>query len=326
MRKFIMQQDIPRWYHLFWDRESRGLMIRVHRFFLENHEFKDYKPYFKGLYDKPRYLPLFDRYESRLGQQFFGINDSISLVERDDEWMTYQIKIPSVIHKSNFVCTRCEGMGKRQPLEIYYEDCYSCDGTGKEKTLDYVQISEVCFSLSIFLRALEFPLDDKDIETPYKQLFTLISISEAKAHGHSVGGYASPEFERFLESFSTSPEDYVEFQSVACVMKEVHERMFCGPSKFTRFGCYTRGGQVVLDCPGDACQIHTEGNRSVGSRRGEGITCHNLDNSMEQLMLLSGMAEISSLYDDWFASTFNGRMYRFCDLVKKMYRRLFDDC
>ncbi len=321
-----MQEDIPRWYHLFWDRRRKGLMIRVHRFFLENHEFRDYNPYFKGLYDKPSFLPLFDKYESRLGQQYFGINDSISLIERDEEWMTYQIKIPSVVHWSNFVCTRCEGTRKRQPEEHYDEDCYWCNGTGKEKNLDYIQISEVCFSLSIFLRALEFPLDDKEIKTPYKQLFTLSSISRAEAHGHSVGGYASPEFERFLESFSTSPEVCVEFPTAVSVMKEVHERMFCESRKFTRFGCYTRGGQIVLDCPGDACQIHTEGNRSVGSGRGEGITCHNLDNSMEQLTLLSGMAEISSLYDDWFDSTLQGRMCRFRDLTKKAYRLLFSDC
>jgi hypothetical protein len=109
---------VPRWYHLFWDRESEALCIRVHRFFLDNCEYKNFESYFKGLYDNPSYLPLFDRYEPRLGQEFFGINDSIKLIDQDDDWLTYQVKIPSVIQKTNVACRRYAGTGRRYPRDL----------------------------------------------------------------------------------------------------------------------------------------------------------------------------------------------------------------
>lgn len=297
--KFIMHEDVPRWYHLFWDRVKNGLFIRIHRFFLENCEYKNFEPFFKGLIDKSSYLPLFDKYESRLAQLSFGINDSIVQVGQEEGgWVTYQINLPSVIYKSNFACGRCGGTGKRLPLEKYNERCYDCSGSGFEIYRDYIKIDEVCFSLSMLLRALEFPTENGDVDTKEKQLFTLSSCCIHEAHGHSVGGYASPEFIRFLESFSTSYEENVNFPSVVETMRHTHLQLYGEVGKYDRFGCYTRGGQIVLDCPGDACQIHTEMSRTIGDKRGEGITCHNLDTAMQQLTLLSGMGEISSLYDE----------------------------
>ncbi|HEY1036974.1 MAG TPA: hypothetical protein VGE62_00140 [Candidatus Paceibacterota bacterium] len=297
--KTIEYEDIPRWYHLFWDRQAEGLFIRVHRFFLEKSEFKNWGPYFKGWDEKPSFLPLFDRCEPRLGQAFFGINDSIALVAQDAEWLTYRIKIPRVCFKSNSICARCLGKGKR---DFYGDVCYSCDGKGTDTFLDSMQIDEVCYSLAVFLTALKFPLKDCDVDTPHKQLFTVTSMAKATSHGHSVGGYASPEFLRFLESLSMSYDDWVNLPSAVEVMKMVHCRLFGKVHAFDRFACYTRGGQIILDCPGDACQIHTEPDRRIGCGQGVGITCHNLDSAMQQLMLLAGMGEVTSLYDDWVES------------------------
>lgn len=297
--KFIKHEDIPRWYHLFWDREKEGLYIKISKFFLKNCKDKDFEPYFRGLYDKPSFLPLFDKYETRLGQQFFGINDSISLVAQDEEWMAYQIKIPTFVHYSNFVCRSCGGTGKRQLEHCYNEECGRCRGNKTEKLPDHIKIDEVCYSLSVFLHALWFPIEEGDVNTPYKQLFTITSFSKVGSQGHSVGGYCSPEFLRFLESYSTSYDNEVILPSVTEVMMKVHRIMYGEVEIFDRFACLTRGGQIILDCPGNACQIHFDSGREVGSGRGNNITCHNLDTGMQQLMLLAGLGGIASLYNDW---------------------------
>lgn len=263
--------------------------------FLKNCKHNNYEPYFKHLYNKPSYLPLFDTYEPRLGQSSFGINSRIKLINEDDQWMTYLIEIPSMVHKSNFACMRCGGKGGKS----YREKCADCKGTGRERILDYNQVEEVCYSLAVFLSALHFPIESGDTDTPYKQLFTLTSICEWKAHGHSVGGYASPEFLRFLESMSLSSNELVKLPSVTAVMRTVHKVIETELHRFDRFSCYTRRGQIILDCPGNACQIHTEPDRRFGSGTGDNIVCHNLDTGMQQLTLLSGMGELSSLYDDW---------------------------
>jgi hypothetical protein len=301
MKKLLTQEDVPRWYHLFWHRKKEGLFIRIHRFFLENCEYKDFEPYFREFVEKPGYLPLFDKCESRLAKPFFGINDSISLCEDDGEWMTYQIKIPSTLYVSNFVCQDCEGTGKMQPEEFFNDSCRSCGGERTARYLDYIQIDETCFSLSMLFKALSFSYGDAEIPTDCKQLFTLTSLTKADRGGHSVGGYASPEFMRFLESFSTSYDNVAYFESAVEVMKKAKTRMR-NKDRTDRFACYTRGGQITLDCPGNACYLATEGGRRVGDEIGGEITCHNLDSAPQQLMLLCGLAEAVSLYDDWIVA------------------------
>ena len=268
MKKFIKHEDVPRWYHLFWNRKTGSLCIKIHRFFLDNCEYKNFEPYFRGLCDKPSFLPFFDKCEPRLGRQFFGINDSISLVEEDEEWMIYRIKIPNIVHRGNFVFRLC---------------------------------NEVCYSLAILFSALQFPVEQEVGCKDDLQLFTLTSISEVGEHGHSVGGYGSPEFLRFLESFSSSCEDQVDLPSVVKVMRKAHSLIYGKVQNFDRFACIVRKGQFIIDCPGDACQIHSESDEQFGSDIGNDITCHNLDSSMQQLTLLSGIGEIASLYDDWRA-------------------------
>jgi hypothetical protein len=302
MNKFILFTDIPRWYHLFWNRQLQALCISIHRFFLENCKRKDFAPYFRHLQSEPERLPLFDTYEAKLGQGSFGINNRIRLIEQNDQWVTYKIEISSMISVSDSVCTSCRGKIKRHPQNVYNEECHSCEGTGKETVFDFNKIGEISSSLAVFLNALQFPIEEGDADTPHKQLFTLTSGCEWRAHGHSVGGYASPEFLRFLESMSDSYDKMIVLPSVVKVMKHVHQIIYGKVHKFDRFSCYTRRGQIILDSPGDACQIHTEPDRAYGSGAGDSITCHNLDTGMQQLMLLSGMGELASLYEDWIVT------------------------
>lgn len=299
--KFLMQEDIPRWYHFFWNSEKQGLFIRVHRFFFANCQHKNLEPYFSKIGDYLDYLPLFDSYEPRVGESRFGVNDSIILVAEDENWLTYQVKIPCILGNSKMACQHCDGTGRRYIDDPECEEpCLSCHGSKTKEVHNYKEVKEVCFSLAIFLNALEFPID-QDVVTPEKQVFIVTSNCIRGSHGHSVGGYASPEFMRFLESFSKSDDESVKLESVEDVMKAVYTRLFGKLADYHRFGfrCYTRGGQVVLSCPGDACEIHTEHNRRVGSDYGEGITCHNLDSGVQQLTLLSGLGMLSSMCDAW---------------------------
>lgn len=298
--KFLMHEDIPRWYHIFWNNDICGLCIRVHRFFFAHCEHKNFEPYFKGIDKAVHYRPLFDSYEPMIGQTRFGINDSIVLIKEDAEWMTYRIKLPCILQTGNLACEKCDGTGRRYPEEPQCEEvCWQCDGTKTQRSHDYDEVQKTCFSLAIFLNALQFPIERDDIFTLEKQLFTLTSCCIQKAHGHSVGGYASPEFVRFWETLSNSSEHHVELPTVKDVMKKVHETLFGELKSYYRHGfdCWTRGGQIILRCPGDACEIHTDADRRIGNGHGEEITCHNLDSGVQQLTLLSGMAELSSLYD-----------------------------
>ncbi|MCF7865142.1 MAG: hypothetical protein K9M11_01365 [Candidatus Pacebacteria bacterium] len=131
-------------------------------------------------------------------------------------------------------------------------------------------------------------------------MFTITSLTNVGRDGHAVGGYTSPEFIRFMESFITSQNKEFRFPSVVTVMRSVQSRLR-SKDRTDRFACYTRVGQTHFDCPGNACHLSIEWSRIIGYTSGGEISCHNLDGATQQLMLLCGLAELASLYDEWIA-------------------------
>ncbi len=55
------------------------------------------------------------------------------------------------------------------------------------------------------------------------------------------------------------------------------------------------GGGLCMSCPGDACGIHPSDWYDVGKESGYRFSCHNTDNYMQQLTLLSGLACLHDL-------------------------------
>lgn len=216
-------------------------------------------------------------------------------VDGDSEWLTYQIKIPLVIQKTGMVCRHCEGRGES---EFNRGVCSYCEGEKTESFYVYREIHEVCFSLQILLNALAYPID-MDVPTPLKQLFTITSCCSQQSQGHSVGGYASHELVRFLQSFSDSWDVQVELSTLIAAMKEAHRVMHGRLKNYHdhSFFAFTRGGQFIISCPGNACEIHTEASQTVCDGHGDGITCHNLDSGIQQLTLLAGLGALTSLYN-----------------------------
>lgn len=298
--KSILHEDIPRWYHLFWDFESGGLFIKVSKFFLEQAPHKDMAPYFADVEKRIPFLPLFDRVESRLGQRTFGISDSISLSEEDNEWFTYKIFIPLLVSKTGLACPHCDGSGKRLSAVAlnFDEPCYWCDGNKAEEVLSHEGLQKVCYSLQIFLNALAFPVYE-DVPTELKQAFTITSCCEIGLHGHSVGGYASPSFIRYLEFIASDSKTSMCSDEAIKAMEVVYSKLFGKLKNYNRFTACVTTGQLVMSCPGNACEIHTEYRRNFGDGRGEDIVCHNLDSAVQQITLLSGLAAINSLFDQW---------------------------
>jgi len=290
--KLLQYEDIPRWYSLFWDFKNSKLCLKIHKAFLENEEFKDYSPYFQNIEQKFDWSPLFDTWEPLLGKRTFGINDSITLVNEDDAWLTYQIKIPQAFKKT---CSICSGTGKPYGDDASYRDnCRECNGSKKEIRILFDEIHRTCFSLSILLTALAFS-PDIEIKTDSKQLFTITTICQSGPHGHSAGGVASPTLLSFLNVFSK--EDYLQVKvKVFEAMNFVHEALFGRPdSSDSRF--FVDGKHFALSCLGDACEIHTDPIGGTEDMEGADITCHNLDAGIQQLTLLSGLAVLTTLCD-----------------------------
>ena len=297
--KFLKNVDVPRWYSLYWDFEKSGLFIKIHTFFLEHTEFKNWEPYFSDVETRFSYEPLFDSYVPNLGRERFGLNNSITLVHSNENWLTYKIGLPSVNLITGRACPKCEATGKRYPEDTKSDEiCMYCDGTKNESLLVFREIRMVCYSLRILLTALSIQLEI-DIPTSEFQLFTIESSTGVGPHAHSVGGYMSPKMISFLETFSDSYDKRIHLPEIEKVMSLAHQQIHGEIKDYDKrsFRCYTRGGQIVLSCPGDACEIHNEINRAPLDGMGNDILCHNLDNPIQQLTLLSGLSALSTMFD-----------------------------
>jgi hypothetical protein len=196
--KSLQYVDIPRWYSLFWDFDRAGLFIKIHTFFIKHTKYTNWQPYFFNIETEFNYEPLFDSYEPNLGRERFGVNDSITLVDSDQNWFMYRIKLPRIKYFTGMTCPNCDGTGKRYPNDKQSDDvCMFCAGTKKESTREHGEIRRVCYSLRILLTALSTQLKS-DVPSSEFQLFTITNSTHVGNHGHSVGGRMSPVAVKFF--------------------------------------------------------------------------------------------------------------------------------
>ena len=295
--KMPMYEDIPRWYSLFWDFEAKRLCIRIHTFFIAHIGQYNCDWVFDGIRQGPDFMPLLEKCEARLGMERFGMNDSIVLIGQDDEWLTYQVKLPCIRLQTAFACTKCEGTGMNidEPWTRPGR-CEYCRGSKKQYRYVFDEVTRVCVSLSALFRILSLQLEEVT-PTELKQLFILTTCTGTGVHAHSTGGYATPTFVRFLEGHMSKGTEFLHLPNIQSVMSDAYGVLFEKTDGFDDFRAYISNGQAVLSCPGNACELNTEQPSRFGDRMGSEISCHNLDSGIQQLTLLAGFAALATLCD-----------------------------
>ncbi len=269
---------------------------RNHRQFIEEAPHSDAEPFLRSYLQSSDIDPLFDHCETKLGQKTFGFGDSIKRISEDEIWLTYQIQIPQIRFETGATCNECHGTGFRFFGEETDESehCFHCDGTKKKMVAEWENGRKICQTLSALFSILEFPLE-KDASSPEKQYFSI--VTGLADRGCYLGGQMSPSFINLLRLLSKKGEHY-ELQPVIEAMKEVHKKMFMSVRNYHKhsFKAWVLDGNLVIDCPGDACGIHPS--PYVGDIRdgyGTEFTCHNLDHVDQLLTLLSGLAATATM-------------------------------
>ncbi len=289
--KVLAFEDIPKWYGLWWDRDEESLFLKIHRKFIETAPYRETAKHFK-LFGVER--DLFLRCETRLGQDTFGFDEVIVREETDADWITYRIRIPHVIHQTGMVCPECQGTRNRISCGEIMGDCMDCRGTGWQRVRDWDKARLLCISLSVLFSAIEFS-PEVDIQSEEKQWFTLLLGGQAGRH--FLGGQMSPDFVDLLRSVSRGSD--VELPIVVEAEKSAYRQMFGEVEDFHQhsFHSWVTGGNLIIDCPGDACGIHPSPHVH-DIRRGYGVefTCHNVDGWYQELILLCGLAAAASMF------------------------------
>ncbi|HRY52309.1 MAG TPA: hypothetical protein P5089_00455 [Candidatus Portnoybacteria bacterium] len=283
--KDITRDNIPCWYKLDWQEKPPAIMLSIHQDFIKNNTriLKPELPLIKHFQKEFN----FDSFCGELNKDF-GFNSAFLYQGEKDNFAEYLIPIPKIKQDSGKKCPRCQGKGKQKTFG-YLENCYDCNGTGKDFFYDWQKAQAASASLSVIFALLEFP--EKETSEQSFQLIIFRTMTERGMHGGSLGGKYSPILFNWLLAINSELAESLESKSVSAMKDAYYQMFFKKEDNFLDYDFRFRitNGRFSLDCPGNACGVHPTSfdNRSE-------FTCHNVDSAAQQLTLLAGLAVLNS--------------------------------
>ncbi len=283
--KLITHERIPCWYELSWNEGLRILIVRIHEDFL------------KKLKKIPKSSPIVESFIKNFGfkkfegdpKKNFGFQGVLYNKGISDGFMEYSIIVPEVKVKIDKACHYCQGSGKR---DMFPEDpCIACEGDGKEREYRYAPVRAISASLTILFMILR---DEAETGDDVPQLLTVETMCAGDMHGGSMHGAYSIDFVRWLSGF----KEHQTIPEMEQAMMFAYERMMTlrheSRCSFRAFINDTKGW-LNISIPGDACGLHPSSGMGCRDGRGYEFSCHNVDNSVQQLTLLCGLAALHDL-------------------------------
>ena len=159
---------------------------------------------------------------------------------------------------------------------------------------------------SILFSTLDFPSEEilKAGDRGRTQLLTITShvqFEERLMNNAPMGGEMSPKLANWISKRGTTPTHLVDVEeAMAKVWNTFAPRKIKkekrGPHPYPGFSVFVqKGGGLIVECPGNACDVSTldwwEDKKGWGHKLG----CHNLDSAIQQITILAGYAKIHDL-------------------------------
>ncbi len=289
--KTLQYHSTPRKYTLLWDKKTLSIVIRIHKDCV-----RTALPIAGNRYilEMSRALDadgLFDHFEGSLSADSFGFNHLIRKAHEAGNYIDYSMYLPRIHINTTFACVYCGGSGKTE--ESYSDKCLRCEGSGKKEIWNWREAYITTFSLNLLFTTLDL-CDHTSAKE--RQHVTLQVLSQRGQHGSSLGGTFGIEFMDFIRGQNFAP-DTGELRNTINSMRSAYSRMMKSVySNIQRFGASVRDGYLILNCPGDACEIHIS---EHGTRTGTGaqFSCHNVDTPAQALTLITGIAYLVNYVD-----------------------------
>ena len=286
--KVLHLDNMSRWYALWWDTAEKCLFIKIYRHFINAFEYPDLARLFWTLENEGG-EDLFTKCETRLGQRTFGYGQHIQQTSEDTKTITYKITIPQILFETGKACQECGGTGERSEGQR----CIWCNGTKREKVHVWKNANQLCESLQVLFSALYF---HQEVETDSKEYQWFTVTAGIGDRGCYLGGELSPAFVDLLRSKSRSR---LELKEVTDAQMSAFEQMMGASRLYDRycFNAWLDNGNLVINCPGDACGIHPSPSvQNIHSGCGVEITCHNLDSPHQLITLLCGWGAVARMF------------------------------
>jgi len=281
--RYITKENMPCWYELSWQEKEPAIILRIHKDFIKNLDFKiEELPIVKFLREDFDFNEFSTDFEGDI-----GFDKVFKRIGEKNRFIEFLIKIPEVKRETNKKCSHCNGSGKDEDLE---QDCFFCEGTGKDYIMDWYPAQVISASFSVLTTLLSFHCET-DTSATTSQLLTVETMTREGMHGGSLNGEISIPLCEWLSSF----KDYAEIPEAVQSMITAYRRMFgLRDYQIFDFRFYVRDkGRFIANCPGDACGMHPS-DWYFEKGKGYKFSCHNVDTPMQQITLLASLA---ALYD-----------------------------
>jgi len=280
----ITFSDSPCWFELSWQEKEPAIILKIHEDFIKSIDFNfQDTPRIKEL-KKELVLPDF----SGNFDEDFGFDKVFKNIGKKEGFISFLIKIPQVKITTGKKCPVCKGSGQNKDVDL---ECHHCDGTGKEEILDWSLIYKISATFSAISPLMSFYR--KGSSASFPQLLTVYTITKEDMHGGSLAGDISNPLKEWLFYHFKDGEEIPE---IIEAMKIAYGTMlgFNDYNDFSFRFVVRQDGRFCVDCPGDACGLYPD---TWDSDKGRGyrFSCHNVDNPMQQITLITGLAVLHNM-------------------------------
>ena len=281
--KYLVVDDMPRWHGLSWRPGEPAIVVSVHR---EALSMASKLP--DSIAQQVAKSLGLGKFEGSY-EKCFGFDGTLTRIENGD-FVEFVARLPVVYHVLDEDCRECKGTAKNE----YKDECLYCMGLGKKSECRYKEAFAVSASLSFLFMPLEHL--QWSVPSSRRQLMTiLLSVQNSLDGGAFSGMFGIP----LVKWLSGMPIDRPIPEMVEA-MERAYYHMFTRRKwdHGARFEAFVndKDGWLNVSCPGQGCGM----NPKLGymtSARGYEVHSHNVDNPVQQLTLLAGLAALHDRAD-----------------------------
>lgn len=276
-----IEKNMPCWYELGWNKESKSLILRVHKKFAKEANGFSSDDLIVWSYKREFNLLSYSDFSG----DYFGFDNAFRKCEEKGEFVEYEIKIPNLGTEIN--CDYCSGFGKN----FFDEPCPICHGSKKKIFYDYKTAWAISASFTIFFKLAYFGRSMR-VSSQQFQLFEIETVIERNTvgNGNAIYGWFSEKMTKWLRSLKNSSLA----ENIILTMKTANSQMFNGMNgifESLQFDANIgKKGRLILKCPGDASGIYPLPN-DHGKEDYIFGSC-NMDSSVQQITILAGLAAL----------------------------------
>jgi hypothetical protein len=280
----ITFSDSPCWHELSWQEKEPAIILRIHEDFIKSIDFNlQDSMQVKSLKEDLKLPDFSDNFD-----EDFGFDKVFKHIGKKDGFVEFLVKIPQVKIITGKKCPECGGSGKNKEIDL---ECHYCNGTGKEEILDWSLIYKISATFSAISPLMSFYRKGSSVFFP--QLLTVYTITKKDMHGGSLSGNISNPLKEWLFHHFKDGEE----------IPEITEAMRVAYGTMLGFDDYNNSqlrfvvrqdGRFSSDCPGDACGLYPD-TWDFEEGRGYRFNCHNVDNPIQQLTLITSLAVLHDM-------------------------------